>query len=282
MEWIERLNQSVDYLEKHLDDKIEVEVAARIACCSTYHFQRMFSYIAGVPLSEYIRRRRMTAAAFDLTNGEKVTDVALKYGYESPTSFNRAFQSVHGMPPSAAQKQGVTLKAFPRISFHMTIKGDAQMEYRIENKEAFRIVGVKEPLVSEMEENFKIVPKMWNKVGASGALQRMMPLMDSNPMGVLGVSSCQNEDEWDYYIAVASTQDCPEGMSEYQVPAATWAVFPGNGPMPGAIQEIQKRALLEWLPGSGYEYANAPDVELYLNADPVNAQFEVWVPVVKK
>lgn len=282
MEWIERLNQAVDYIERHLDDTIETEVAARIACCSTFHFQRMFSYIAGTPLSEYIRRRRMTAAAFDLTNGEKVTDVALKYGYESPTSFNRAFQSVHGMPPSAAQKQGATLKAFPRISFQMTIKGDVEMEYRIEKKEAFRIVGVHATLSKEMEENFKIAPEMWNKAAVDGTLQKLVPMMNSDPMGILGVSACSDEDLWEYYIAVATTQDCPEGMSDYEVPASTWAIFPGNGPMPGAIQEIQKRAVLEWLPSSGYEYANVPDMEVYLNADPGNAQFEVWVPVVKR
>ena len=115
MEWIDQLNEAIGYIEKHLAEKIDYEELARIACCSTYHFQRMFSYIAGVPLSEYIRRRRMTMAAVDLQeDAVKIIDVAQKYGYESPTAFNRAFQSIHGASPSAVKRGGVSIKAFPR------------------------------------------------------------------------------------------------------------------------------------------------------------------------
>ena len=128
MDWIERLNRAMGYIEEHLCDKFEIEEAARIACCSTYHFQRMFAYMAGVPLSEYVRRRRMTLAAVDLqSGGEKVVDVALKYGYESPTAFTRAFKSVHGIVPSEAKESGARLKAFPPVSFRISIKGDSEM-----------------------------------------------------------------------------------------------------------------------------------------------------------
>ena len=124
MEWIERFNQALDYMESHLDEQISYETAAQIACCSVYHFQRMFSYLAGIPLAEYIRRRRMSLAAVDLqSDGAKVLDVALKYGYDSPTAFNRAFHSVHGLPPSRAKRQGTALKAYPPISFQITVKG---------------------------------------------------------------------------------------------------------------------------------------------------------------
>lgn len=105
MEWIDRLNRAVEYLEERLEDP-KLEEAAKIACCSPYHFQRMFSLLAGTPLSEYIRRRKMSRAAADLQNGDKIMDVALKYGYSSPTAFNRAFQTVHGLPPSAAKHRG--------------------------------------------------------------------------------------------------------------------------------------------------------------------------------
>ena len=119
MEWLQRLNESVNYIEEHLDGTIELGQAAQIACCSTFHYQRMFSYIAGIPLSEYIRRRRMTAAAFDLINKNmRVIDAALKYGYESPTSFNRAFQSVHGVSPSFARNEG---GAFTGVSAHQLL-----------------------------------------------------------------------------------------------------------------------------------------------------------------
>ena len=283
MEWLDRLNDALNYIEDNLTSEIEYEMAAKIACCSTYHFQRMFSYIAGVPLSEYIRNRRLTMAALDLQNGDKVIDVALRYGYESPTSFNRAFQKVHGVSPSAAQKEGTALKAFPRISFKITIKGDTEMEYRIVNKEAFRVVGVQIPLSNDIEKNFQEVPKFWQQVAQNGTLSQIVPLMNAEPMGVLGITACGNENEsWKYYVAVSTDRETPDGMVEYMVPEFTWAVFPGQGTMPTSIQETEKRAVTEWLPTSGYEYADGPDIEVYINADPANAKFEVWLPISKK
>ena len=285
MEWLDRMNEALDYIEGNLDGKIDLSAAARLACCSVYHFQRMFPYITGIPLSEYIRRRRMTRAAFDLQNGAKVLDTALRYGYESPTAFSRAFQNVHGVPPSAAQKQGAPLKAYGRISFKITVKGDTEMDYRIVKRDAFRIVGLCEPLDRDLEKNFELVPQMWARAAMSGAVEKLAALMDSEPKGVLGVSACMSGDDWAYYIGVASNLPVPEGLpgaQEYTVPACTWAVFPGTGPMPGAIQEIEKRAVTEWLPTSGYEYADAPDIELYTTPNPQDAVFEVWLPVRKQ
>lgn len=283
MEWIEHLNDAINYIEKHLTQELDYEHIAKIACCSTYHFQRMFSYIAEVPLSEYIRRRRMTMAAVDLQSGdEKVIDVAVKYGYDSPTAFNRAFQSVHGMSPSQAKQSGVTLKAFPAISFNITIKGAVQMDYRIEKKEAFRIVGVSEKLDKELEKNFAVVPQLWQKVAANGTVEKLVTMMNSEPMGILGVSACNTQDDWRYYIAASSKSALSEGFEEYIVPAATWAIFYGEGTMPHSIQDLEKKIVLEWLPTSGYEYGNVPDIEVYLSADPQNAKFEVWIPVVKR
>jgi AraC family transcriptional regulator len=243
----------------------------------------MFSYMAEVPLSEYIRRRRMTMAAVDLQNSDmKVIDVALKYGYESPTAFNRAFQSIHGISPSQAKSDGVTLRAFPPISFNITIKGAVQMDYRIEKKDAFRIVGVSEKLDKELEKNFAVVPQMWQKAAMNGTVEKLVTMMNSEPMGILGVSACNTQEQWRYYIAVSSNSTVSEDFEEYIVPAATWAIFYGGGTMPHSIQELEKRIVLEWLPTSGYEYGNAPDIEVYLSADPQNAKFEVWLPVVKK
>ncbi|MBR0599122.1 AraC family transcriptional regulator [Sinanaerobacter chloroacetimidivorans] len=285
MEWLERLNQSINYLEENLNGTISYEHAAQIACCSTFHFQRMFSYIAGIPLSEYIRRRRMTAAAFDLqTTGEKIIDLALKYGYDSPTSFNRAFQSVHGVSPSAARLEGISLKAYPRISFSISIKGDVEMNYKIENKNAFRIVGVKKHMDMALEESFREVPLFWQETVAEGRIPQILELLNQPPFGLLGVSTCMNGKDFDYYIAVATDIPTPEGLVEYEIPAATWAVFECIGPMPQAIQELQKRIVTEWLPTSGYEYADAPDIELYTEGDQQSSEYrsEVWLPVVKK
>lgn len=285
MDWVQRLNAAVDYIERHLDTDISYDKAAQIACCSTFHFHRMFSYIADVPLSEYIRRRRLTLAAFDLqSSDQKVIDIALKYGYESPTAFTRAFRTLHGITPAAARSTGVMLKAYPRISFTITVKGDVEMNYRIETRDAFRIVGVSAHFAMDIETSFAKVPQFWQKTIQSGAVPNILALMDSTPAGLLGVSTCMNGQNFDYYIAAATHQPAPSGMTEYTVPGCTWAIFTCVGPMPTAIQTLQKRIVTEWLPTSGYEYANAPDIEVYFDGDQQadDYQCEVWLPIVKK
>lgn len=282
MEWIERLNDAINYIEENINGDVNLDEVAKIACCSTYHFQRMFSYMADIPLSEYIRRRKMSLAAVDLQSGnQKVIDVGLKYGYESPTAFNRAFKNVHGITPSGAKESGVSLKAYPPISFRITIKGDCEMNYKIEKKEAFRIVGISSPLEKEIEKNFEIVPAMWGKAATNGILPKLASMMDSMPKGLLGVSSCNELEDWRYYIAVASNGPICDDLEEYMVPASTWAIFEGEGTNQ-SIQALEKRIVTEWLPTSGYEYGNAPDIEVYINPDPQNAKYEVWIPVMKK
>lgn len=278
MEWIERLNESLLYIEEHLTDEIDYEQLRRIACCSAYHYQRMFTYMAGVTLSEYIRRRKMSLAAVDLQGTDaKVIDIAEKYGYHSPTAFNRAFQGVCGIAPSALKTEGVSVKTYPPITFKIIVKGAEEMNYRIETKDAFRIVGVSAPLHKELEENFMIVPKMWGDAAANGTIPKLAAMMDTPVKGLLGVSICNDAEDWRYFIAVASTKEC-DGFDEYTVPASTWAVFPGSGTNQ-SVQELEQRIVTEWLPTSGYEYANAPDIEVYLNPDPQNAQYEVWIPI---
>jgi len=282
MEWIAQLNNAINYIEEHLDDEIELERAAQIACCSVFHFQRMFSYIAEVPLSEYIRRRKMTRAAFDLKNSdERIIDIAHKYGYDSPTAFTRAFKSVHGVTPSEAKSSSTYLKAFPPISFKITIKGDTEMNFRIEKKEAFRIVGVKEHYLLNIEENFAQIPMFWQKTAESGVIPKICSLMDKEPYGVLGVSTCMNGKDFDYYIAVSTDKEPLSEMSEYIVPQCTWAIFPCCA---GEMQALQRRIVTEWLPASGYEYADAPDVEVYFEngENPAENKCEVWLPIVKK
>ncbi len=281
MEWVERLNQSINYMEEHLTSEIDYERLGQIACCSAYHYQRMFAYMAGVTLAEYIRRRKMSLAAVDLQGkNEKIMDVAAKYGYSSPTAFNRAFQSIHGIAPSAVKGDGAAVKSFPPMTFSIAVKGAEEMNYRIETKEAFRIVGVSAPLRKELEQNFTVVPQMWQEAAGNGTIEKLAGMVDAPPAGLLGVSACHDEEQWKYWIAVSSTKDCGE-FEEYTVPACTWAIFPGSGANL-SIQNLEQRIITEWLPTSGYEYANAPDIEVYLNADPQNAQYEVWIPVRKK
>ena len=281
MEWIERLNKTISYIEEHLAEEISYDELAHIACCSSYHYQRIFAYMAGIPLSEYIRRRRMSLAAIELQSGnKKIIDIGMKYGYASPTAFNRAFQSVHGIAPSIAKKGGTTIKSYPPISFKLTVKGVEELSYRIETKDSFRIVGVSFPLDKEIENNFIAVPQMWQNAAINGTFEKITPLMNNPPMGVLGVSVCNNKEEWQYFIAVSSSIDTDNSLDEYIIPACTWAIFSGIG-TGISIQELERRIITEWLPTSGYEYDNAPDMEVYLNPDPNNMQYEVWIPIKK-
>jgi len=284
MEWLSWLNEAMAYIEEHLCGELKVEKLAQIARCSSYHFQRMFSYLADIPLSEYIRRRKMTLAAVDLQRGAKVIDVALKYGYDSPTAFNRAFQSVHGVSPSDARKNGVVLKAYPPISFRITIKGVSEMNYRIEKKGAFRIVGVKEHYTGGSDESFAKVPLFWQRANAEGITKKLYSMINREPHGIMGVCTWTSKQELDYYIAVAGDGEVLEGMHEFTIPECTWAIFECVGPMPEAIQNLYKRIISEWLPSSGYVYANAPDIELYFDGDMDSEDYrcEVWVPVEKK
>ncbi|MGY3777135.1 AraC family transcriptional regulator [Isobaculum melis] len=282
MEWIDRLEEAIDYIEQHLTEDMDQQKLAQLAGCSYYHFQRVFSYMVGIPLAEYIRKRKLSLAAVDLQQGEKVIDVGLKYGYESPTAFNRAFKQMHEMTPSSAQKEGTMMKSYPRIKFQITVKGAVEMDYRIETKAAFTIIGASIPLSKEIEQNFVEVPKFWQKVATEGTLAKIIPLMNQEPMGVLGVSTGfgQESEELNYYIAVASDKDAPAGLTSYKVPQMTWAIFPGEG-SPQAIQELEKKIVTDWLPTSGYEYADGADIEVYLDNNPEHAKFEVWLPVKK-
>jgi len=280
LEWIANLNNAINYMEEHITEEIDYTQLAKIACCSSYHFQRMFAYMAGIPLNEYLRRRRMSLAAVDLQTGGKIIDVSLKYGYTSPTAFNRAFQSVHDMPPSLAKEAGTRLKSFPPISFTLSIKGAEEMNYRIEQKPEIRIVGVSRSIGKNMEENFQIVPQIWQDATMGNTLPQLCALMDSELKGILGVTLYNNDEDWRYCIAVASSQET-SAFETHIIPAATWAIFPGSGTST-SIQELLKRIVTEWIPASGYEYGNAADIEVYLNPDPQNAQYEVWMPVIKK
>ena len=285
MRWLENLSAAVAYIEEHLDQEISMDEAARIACCSTYYFQRMFTYVAGIPLGEYIRRRRMTQAAFELQRtGWKVLDIALKYGYTSPTAFNRAFQSVHGITPTAAKNAGSVLSAYPPIKFSVKVTGGEVMSYHITEKPAMRIAGIRMPITADMEESQKIIPKFWETTMGLGVFDQIVKLSDQEPKGILGASVYQNPDEIFYYIAVATTKDVPEGMHAFEIPASTWVVFENDGHFKENVQRVFRRFYTEWLPFSGYEYAGLPDLEVYpvIPGRPVNGHSEVWIAVKKE
>lgn len=282
---LKQLNEALEYIENNLAGNISFDQAAKIACCSTYYFQRMFSYIAGVPVSEYIRRRRMTAAAFDLQDDNaKISEIAAKYGYNSPTSFNRAFQSVHGVAPSAVWGREAFLTTYPRLHLHISVTGDAQMKYRIEAKGPIRIVGIRIPLTADLEKNFTEIPAFWQKTRNNGTFTRIAELMNQSPQGILGATIYNRPDDISYTIGVASDKPVPDGMVECQIPGLTWAVFQCIGPVPSAFQELYRRFYTEWLPVSDYHYTNGPDMEVYTKSNTTSPTYkcELWMAVTKK
>lgn len=285
MRWLENLSNAIEYIEKNLDKDISVDAAAQIACCSTYYFQRVFTYVAGISLSEYIRRRKMSQAAFELQRTDKkVLDIALKYGYSSPTAFNRAFQNVHGVTPVAAKNIGSVLNAYPPIKFSVKVTGGTAMSYRIIKKSAMRIVGIRIPLVANMEENQKIVPGFWKDILENNQLPKIAKLTNQEPNGILGVSVYVNAQEIFYYIAASTTEEIPENMYEYEIPASTWVVFENDGHFKEDVQNVFKQFYTEWLPFSGYEYAGLPDIEVYpvMPGKPLNGHSEVWIGIRKE
>jgi len=175
VEWLARMNATLDYIENNLCGEIDYSALEKVACCSAHTFFKMFSYVADVSLSEYIRRRRLTLAALDLQSGDaKVIDVALRYGYESPVSFARAFQGLHGVTPTQAKKCGITLKAYPSISFQMSITGRQHLDYRIEKKDAFQVFGIEGIFrTDESGEHPKIPADLWKDCHANGAITKL-------------------------------------------------------------------------------------------------------------
>lgn len=285
MEWLKNFSKAINYIEQNLDGDISYEEAAKIACCSTNYFQRMFAYVIGITLVEYIRRRRMTQAAFELqTKDMKVLDIAMKYGYTSPTAFNRAFQSVHGINPSMAKSQGCKLCAYPPIKFSIQIQGGSDMLYRVEEKASMRIVGIRIPLTYDMDKNYKLIPSFWQQTKQSEMFYRILNLNNTPQKRVFGISIYNASDEVYYYIATETDKPAPEGMYEYEIPASLWAVFESNGPFKESIQTIYKRFFTEWLPFSGYTYAEIADVEVYpvCNEAIVSGYAEIWMSLKKE
>lgn len=285
MEWLTNLNNAIEYIENSLHEEISYDEAARIACCSTCYFQRIFTYVAGITLADYIRRRRMSQAAFELQRTEKkVVDVAFEYGYSSPTSFNRAFQSVHGITPAAAKSRGSQLNAYPPIKFSVEVTGGSAMSYHIEEKQEMRIVGIRTSLVEDMEENHKNIPEFWKHTLQGAEFPQICGLSTAEPEGILGITVCDNPQNFFYYIAAAADSPVPDGMYEYEIPAATWVIFENDGLYKESVQSVFQRFYKEWLLFSGYEYAGLPDIEVYPISDgkTINGHSQVWIAIKKR
>ena len=287
MDWLDRMNAALDYVEANLAGNIDLSVAARGACCSVYHFSRMFSFITDVPLNEYIRRRRLTLAGFELKHSDaRIIDLALKYGYDSPNSFTRAFQAMHGVTPSEARTPDVMLKSFPRMSFVITIKGVAGMNYRIVEEGSFTVFG-KSVLTSSVDGRaYHEIPAFWDKCEADRTTNRIVEAGGGDEKTLL--KSVMAEEDPDGNFRYLICLDMPQGgvpdeWETMSVPARTWAVFPQEI-APGSGESIistWKRIYPEWFPNSGYEQDEGPKQERTYRTDHGTFIVEAWVPVRK-
>ncbi|MDT8719286.1 AraC family transcriptional regulator [Clostridium sp. 19966] len=297
MDWLKRMNRALDYVESNLMNEIDMNVVAQMACTSTYNFQKMFSFITEISLVEYIRRRRLTLSAFEIQNSDvKVIDVALKYGYESPVSFTRAFQALHGIVPSLARDGGVILKVYPRMSFQISIKGESEMEYRIEVKEAFDIFGIETIGSSIGDESYQSPSQLWKKCHKDGLYEKLF--RDSGDLpSFISQDLCKIHGAVNYRVTEENTfpymlcsfvgnNSNTQGYSIAHIPAQTYAIFPSSKfkwdeDFGSILTTLQKRFYSEWLPTSNYEKIDGAEFEIYGGTQEYG-YIELWYPVVKK
>lgn len=285
---MERLNEAIASVEHQLEGDVDVRHASRIALMSEHHFRRMFSTLAGMPLSEYVRRRRMTLAAAPVVSGqEAVQDIAVRFGYTSADAFSRAFKAVHGVGPDGARRPGVVLLSQPKLTFTITIEGSTTMTYRIVEKDAFTLAGLSTriPLITEgvnpaaAEFVEKISEDQWASIA---------DLSDQEPAGVLSVhdaiSASRDEGtELDYYLAAATGRPVPDDLDRLDVPAMTWLVLEAHGVFPAALQELWPKAFGEWFPANPYQSAPGPEIVVteFADDEETHGRYELWIPVEK-
>lgn len=295
MEFLEKMNAALHYIEENLTGEIDQVRLAALAGTSVFQFQRIFGFVTGISLAEYIRRRRFTLAAIDVqTTGRRILDIAFDYGYESHESFSRAFKKIHSLSPSEARKPGVELKAYPKISFQLTIQGIEEMKYRIEKKAGFQMFG-KEKVVSAVDgQNFVDIPQFWQESFADGTVGKIHEAtgetFDVGYVGPYAVHAIMcyrdtGKDTFPYMIGAMVTDKCDStGCTTVSVPELEWAVFTTDhydeSTLVETVQNVWRRIFAEWFPSSAYEHATGPELEVYCTDGPGKDYCEVWIPVV--
>ncbi|MFH9348683.1 GyrI-like domain-containing protein [Kitasatospora sp. NPDC017646] len=286
---LEHLNRAMERIERNLDQEIDVAELARIAMTSEYHFRRLFSMLAGMPLSEYVRRRRLTVAGAEvLDGGRTLLDIAVRYGYTSGEAFARAFRSMHGVGPGETRRDGAALISQPRMSFRLIVEGSSSMEYRIIERAAFRIVGRKArvPLIY-----LGVNPHIAEFIKGLGVetVERITALTGEDPLGIVSVTddfspNREEGSELDYWHAVVAREDAvvPDDLEVLHVPAGTWAVFTNTGPFPHALQEMWGDTYSQWFPSNPYETRPGPEIlRTRFVPGTGDAEAELWMPVTR-
>ncbi|MFD7510388.1 GyrI-like domain-containing protein [Streptomyces sp. NPDC059853] len=285
---ISALNQLVDHIEEHLAEEPHIDGLAGALGTTGYHLRRMFSSLAGMPLSEYVRRRRMTVAAADVVRGEKgLLDIAVRHGYGSSEAFGRAFRAVHGAGPGDVRRQGGPLRTQPRLRFRLTVEGSIPMDTRLVDRPAFRLVGhaTRVPLIHEgvnphIQEHIAALPQEEHL--------RLKSLGDTEPGGLLQVSDDVDPDAREgselthlHGVAVRRDTPVPDDLDVIEVPAGMWAVFRAGGPFPQALQTVWAATATEWFPSNPWRLRPGPSLVAFLERaeDLTTATCELWLPV---
>lgn len=285
MSWIEMMQRSVQYIEEHLLEDIKIDLIAEQAHASPFHFQRVFSILTDMTVGDYVRRRRLTLAAQELmTTDAKIIDIALRYGYETPEAFAKAFRKQHGASPSDVRSRGGKLKSYNRLTIQVSLKGAEPMNYRIEEHEGFQVTGMKKSFSMQNGENVIGIPLFWQEFNSSGQDEELIKMNNGKIKGLLGVCAeicVENGQTFDYWIGTAHEGNNTGAYQTINIPASRWAIFEVCGAMPDAIQSVWKQIHSEWFPSHPYEHAGTPDFELYFEGDPASADYrsEIWIPI---
>lgn len=292
MEWIKSIQNAIDYIEEHITEDMDYEDIARKAYSSPFHFQRTFSILCGFTVGDYIRMRRLSLAASDLIrSNDKVIDVALRYGYDTPESFTRAFVRFHGVTPTEA-KRGRNIKSFSRLSVKLILTGGSTMDYRIEKLGAFQVI-CKRKQVSK-QNNWTATPDIsayWDECGANGTIQKIVSYIPEKPIlkGMLGICFSGDFKAEEFPYGIGTEYDgrpvADDGLEIVDIPANTYAVFTCRGKMPDAFPETYKKIITEFFPQSNkYEYGHGIELEVYPSGDVDNPDYicEIWIAVNEK
>jgi len=275
--WIAGIQNAIEYIEENLTEELNIHEIAEKACVSAFHFQRIFTVLCGFTVGEYIRNRRLSIAAEELSKADaKVIDVAMKYGYDSPDSFTRAFTKFHGISPSAAKLKGANLKSFAPLKIKLTLEGGTMLEYKIVEKQQFTVMGKVRSF--NTDTSYDEIPKFWQEHMQSGE--------NNIVCGMYGICIDSDGKNFDYMIAdnYLPWNEVPEGYVTRVIPAGTWAVFPCRGPLPKSLQDVNTRIWSEWLPNcKEYKLAGNYNVEMYTppTENPEDYYCEIWIPVEK-
>lgn len=291
MNWIQGIQGAIDYVEENITEEIDFEEVAKQAFSSSFHFQRVFGILCGFSLGDYIRMRRLSLAGEELSKGNvKIIDIAMKYGYDTPESFSRAFTRFHGIAPSEA-KHGGKVKIFTPLSVKLTLTGGSKMDYRIEKRDTFQVVCKRKRVSKPQAANATPdITAMWQEFGTDGTMGRLIACMPENPVmkGLLGIcfSSELDVSQFPYGIGVEyDGRKIDDDLEVVTIPAHTYAVFTSKGKMPDAFIETYHRIVTEFFPQSlQYEYAEGVEFEVYPSADTTDPDYhcEIWVAVNEK